>query len=628
LFTGIADRYRPRYREDGSLAAAIAERDAGRAAIVHVHWEEFALRDCASESQAGDAAAAFANQIDALRARRTPIVWTVHNELPHEIRFHRAFLRMRAVLADAADAILVHNATSIAVLARQVSLDRGKVVVLEHPSYLDRLEDERDLRAGLTMPHERWIQGFGWIRAQKGFGGLIDALPRAFLRERGLAIRISGAGDEASAVIAQQAARTDVVWDVRRVPDADVPALLRSAMCVVLPYERVLTSGVALLAMSVGAMLVAVDIPQFRELLPERSRRFLYACGDAAGLRRAIDAVCMLAPDERRAIVDANLRIAGALRPAAIARRLAAIYDAVRGTGCASGQSRLCDFGAGSVVEEMMSRNAAAPRPVTPLGIIAANLETLAQQARTLGYADPQFAALLAETSRLAGGFDAYLEEMSSPASPLLVELAAETARRDWTRLHESGTTGLALEQEMLSGHLEGRFLNLLVRATRAKRILEIGVFTGYSALAMAEALPEDGRLVACEIDAYAANVARTWFDRSEHGRKIRVRVGPGRTTLEQLLAAGESFDFVFIDADKASYGAYVDALFGSALLEPDGLVCVDNTLMQGEPYLGARTHNGEAIAAFNRQVAADPRLEHVLLPIRDGLTLIRRAGS
>jgi caffeoyl-CoA O-methyltransferase len=279
-------------------------------------------------------------------------------------------------------------------------------------------------------------------------------------------------------------------------------------------------------------------------------------------------------------------------------------------------------------VEELTSSTLAAPRPVTPLGIIAANLRTLQRTARTLGYADAAFDALLDETSRLAGGLDPYIEAMSTPPSPELVALAADTARRDWTRLHDSGATALALEQEMLSGHLEGRFLNLLVRATRATRILEIGVFTGYSALAMAEALPATGRIVACEIDAYAASVAQTWFDRSPHGRKIDVRVGPARATLDALIAVGETFDFVFIDADKANYGAYVDRLVDGPLLAPEALICVDNTLMQGQPYAGNRTANGEAIAAFNERVAADPRLEHVLLPIRDGLTLIRRAAS
>jgi glycosyltransferase involved in cell wall biosynthesis len=329
LFTGIAERYEPRYREDASLDDAIAARDAGATVIVHVHWEEFVLRACASDADADAAVAAFARRIAALHARRVPIVWTIHNETPHEIGYLRAFFAFRALLAEAADVVLVHNAVSIEVLARQVALDRAKVRLLPHPSYLGRLEDADSLRAGLAVPHGPWIQGFGWIRRQKGFGAMIAALPPAFLAARGLAIRISGSGDEAAAVVAEHAARTDVVWDVRHVPDAEIPALLRSALCVVLPYERVLTSGAALLAMSVGAMLVAVDLPQLRELVAVEGRRFLYPRGDGEALRRAIDAVAALPHHERRTIADANLALARRVHPAAISARLAAIYDAL-----------------------------------------------------------------------------------------------------------------------------------------------------------------------------------------------------------------------------------------------------------------------------------------------------------
>ncbi len=331
LFTGIADRYVPRFREDASLDDALAAHDAGERAIVHVHWDEFVVRDCASETEADAAVAAFAERLAALRTRRVPIAWTIHNEVPHEIGFGRAVLAVRASLADAADVVIVHNEASIAALARQVALDRTKLRIVPHPSYLGRLEDETTLAAGLATPAGPWVQGFGWIRLQKGFGAMIEALPQAFLAARGLAIRISGAGADAAAVIARETVRDDIVWDVRHVPDAEVPALLRSALCVVLPYERVLTSGAALLAMSVGVPLVAVDIPQLRELVSAENRPFLYPRGDGAALRRAIEGVADLAPSERRAVVDANLAIARRLHPATIAARIAAIYDALVG---------------------------------------------------------------------------------------------------------------------------------------------------------------------------------------------------------------------------------------------------------------------------------------------------------
>jgi caffeoyl-CoA O-methyltransferase len=247
-----------------------------------------------------------------------------------------------------------------------------------------------------------------------------------------------------------------------------------------------------------------------------------------------------------------------------------------------------------------------APRPVTPASILAAKLTALAARLD-----EPE----LREAAELAAGLDPYLERWASPALEALAKL---TAAQTWTG---------SLEQEMLSGHVEGRVLAMLVHVSRARRVLDVGMFTGYSALAMAEALPADGTVVACEIDPAVAELARTGFAASPDGSKIDVRVGPALDTLRGL--AGESFELVFIDADKAGYRAYLDTVLELDLLAPHGLVCVDNTLMQGEPYLdGPRSANGEAIAAFNAALAADPRLESVLVPLRDGVTLIRRAGE
>nr|WP_281374003.1 class I SAM-dependent methyltransferase [Allobranchiibius huperziae] len=178
----------------------------------------------------------------------------------------------------------------------------------------------------------------------------------------------------------------------------------------------------------------------------------------------------------------------------------------------------------------------------------------------------------------------------------------------------------------MLSGHVEGQLLKMLVHLTRAERVLEIGMFTGYSALAMAEALGPDGRVVACEIDEYVAAIARECLASSAEGHKVSVRVGPALDTLAELARAGQRFDLVFVDADKAGYTGYLNTVLELDLLSPHGVVCVDNTLLQGQPYLdGPPTSNGEAIAVFNREVARDPRVEQVLVPLRDGLTVIRR---
>jgi caffeoyl-CoA O-methyltransferase len=267
--------------------------------------------------------------------------------------------------------------------------------------------------------------------------------------------------------------------------------------------------------------------------------------------------------------------------------------------------------------------NGGPPRPVTPLGILAARLEALTGRLTAAGGLDDDDAAELRHLSQLASGLEPYLRRCSTAESPALGAVAERTRAEDWSR--HPGPGGAPLEQEMLSGHLEGQLLKVLVHATRARAVLEVGTFTGYAALAMAEALPAGGRVIACEIDPDVARLAQAGFDATPDGAKVDLRVGPALDTLQELCAAGQRFELVFVDADKAGYAGYLAAVLDGDLLAPHGLICVDNTLMQGQPWAGRRTANGEAITAFNRAVADEPRVEQVVVPLRDGVTLIRR---
>lgn len=271
--------------------------------------------------------------------------------------------------------------------------------------------------------------------------------------------------------------------------------------------------------------------------------------------------------------------------------------------------------------------NGSKARPVTPLGILVEHLRAAVQMVEEEPSVPSSVAAHLLHALRLAAGLDPYLEECTSEESPALAALAKKTQEEPWDRRSEEGSTALPLEQEMLSGHLEGQALKMFVHMTRSRSVLDIGMFTGYSALAMAEALPPDGRLVACEVDQYVADFAQALFEKSPQGKKICVEVAPAMETLGKLAAARESFDFVFIDADKKGYVQYFQMLLDEGLLAPHGFICVDNTLLQGQVYLpeNERSANGEAIAQFNRAVKNDPRVEQVMLPVRDGLTIIRR---
>ena len=173
-------------------------------------------------------------------------------------------------------------------------------------------------------------------------------------------------------------------------------------------------------------------------------------------------------------------------------------------------------------------------RPVTPLGILVQQLEKTVQMAEE-AKVPASVMTSLQKVLDLAGGIDPYLEECTTPESPALAALAQKTAAEDWSKRFSDKETVRQLEQEMLSGHIEGQTLKLFVYMTGAKRILEVGMFTGYSALAMAEALPEDGEVLACEVDRYVADFARACFDDSHHGSKIKVEVAPALETLQKI---------------------------------------------------------------------------------------------
>lgn len=202
-----------------------------------------------------------------------------------------------------------------------------------------------------------------------------------------------------------------------------------------------------------------------------------------------------------------------------------------------------------------------------------------------------------------------YAEEHTTPPPPFLSAIAEET----WAAVPDAG---------MLTGLLEGRFLELLVYATRARRVLELGTFTGYSALSMAGALPPDGRLVTCEVDPEHAAIARRNIAASPYADRIELRVGPGVETLSGLEGP---FDLVFVDADKVNYRNYYEQAL--PLLSERGLIVADNTLWSGallDPE--DRSIQTEALRAFNDHVRADPRVICVILTIRDGVSVIRRA--
>jgi caffeoyl-CoA O-methyltransferase len=202
---------------------------------------------------------------------------------------------------------------------------------------------------------------------------------------------------------------------------------------------------------------------------------------------------------------------------------------------------------------------------------------------------------------------EAYAQAHSMPESDLCRALREETQRR------------MAAPQ-MIVGPLEGAFLKMMAQLVQATRVLEIGMFTGYSALCFAETLPAEGTVVTCEIDEESAALARRYFARSPNGKKIEIRMGSALDTMRSLKGP---FDLIFIDADKINYVNYYRRALD--LVSPRGLILVDNVLWDGNVlHQPAPDENTAAIQELNRVVAADSRVTAVLVTVRDGILVIR----
>lgn len=204
-------------------------------------------------------------------------------------------------------------------------------------------------------------------------------------------------------------------------------------------------------------------------------------------------------------------------------------------------------------------------------------------------------------------GLSGYVRHLFAREDTVLEELRQESGRR--------GLPEISISAEV------GRLLQVLLAASGARRVLEIGTLAGYSAIWMARALPPDGRVVSLEIDQDRAELARSYVERAGLGERVEIRCGDAADLLPELERAGARFDAVFIDADKESYGTYLDHAL--VLVRPSGLILADNAFWSGrvlEP--DPEDESTRAVQAFNRRLAEDRRLIATLLPVRDGLAV------
>lgn len=202
-----------------------------------------------------------------------------------------------------------------------------------------------------------------------------------------------------------------------------------------------------------------------------------------------------------------------------------------------------------------------------------------------------------------------YLVAHSEPADDVLRDLAEET-QRDLAR-----QSGMQISKD------EGELLTMLVRLTGARQAVEVGTFTGYSSICIARGLPSDGHLLCCDVSEEYTSVARRYWDRAGVADKIELRIAPAVETLRRL-PSEPYLDFAFIDADKTGYASYVEEVLPR--LRPGGLMVLDNMLWHGE-VLDPESDDGRAVAELNAALVADDRVDVVLLPVRDGVSLARK---
>jgi predicted O-methyltransferase YrrM len=203
-----------------------------------------------------------------------------------------------------------------------------------------------------------------------------------------------------------------------------------------------------------------------------------------------------------------------------------------------------------------------------------------------------------------------YILDNTKPEEELMHRLERETYLR-------------VINPRMISGHLQGKLLEMLVRMMRPRRVLEIGTFTGYSALSIARGLDDDAILDTIEVDDELEDIAAKYFEASEYGHRIRQHVGSALDVVPRL---GEVYDMVFIDGDKREYPAYYDMLMDKGLVHSGSVMLADNILWYGKVVqpVAHNDHHTQALIEFNRQVVEDDRVESVILPLRDGINIIR----
>lgn len=264
----------------------------------------------------------------------------------------------------------------------------------------------------------------------------------------------------------------------------------------------------------------------------------------------------------------------------------------------------------------------AAGQPDTPVEVLTALLQQALQTEDSASVRK-----LVHQAHSIVGGLDPYLEQISTPPSQVVQDLIQASLSNDWKDAHAKGKTRFLQKSECCAGALEGRFISTLCRLTHAKTVLEVGMFTGTTTLAVAQALPADGQVYALEIEEYMEAFAAPYFKKAAVDDRITVVTGSADKSLAELAKRGVRFDLAFLDADKGGYLGYYNQLMDNNLMVPGGAIVADNTLMKGRPYVSAQGEDqlADDIRDFNEAIRNDDRVEVIASPFRDGVSIIMR---
>lgn len=337
LYSAIGHRYRI---VPGSVNKAIAQHRAMKRSLYHIHWEESLFAKCTAVAEAMRLRQEYIARLRHYVGMGGKVVWTLHNIKPHEGKFVQTLFTLRKELASLSHRILVHNEAALETLKHQTGLtDLSKVTVLPHPTYFDIYEPSAQSQklAGKMPVYARTLLHFGMVRAYKGIPDLVRKLAPEFMAQHRLALHICGQPHRADSfldnLLSQTEGRSEIKYSLDAVPTEAVANLLRSHAGLIIPYHNVLTSGVAVLSLTLGVPTIAPNTLSMRELYPKSSHHLLFNPRSPKDLRRAVLELVDMSAHVRKRIAQDYMKQAFEVRPSIISNALGAIYDELLGFG-------------------------------------------------------------------------------------------------------------------------------------------------------------------------------------------------------------------------------------------------------------------------------------------------------